>query len=75
VVNHDVVRLDIAVHDALGVTEVKSFEQLEKIEADVKVGEFRVQCLELGVLWSQSLIGTLMVLTLTNSVTMDGVLD
>jgi hypothetical protein len=38
------------VHDALGVAEVESLEQLKDVETDVKVGEFRVQSLELGVL-------------------------
>ena len=39
VVNHDVARLDIPVHDAFGVRIVKSFEQLIHVEADVGVRE------------------------------------
>ena len=42
VVNHDVVRLDISVHDALAVAEVQCLEQLEDIEADIEVVELGV---------------------------------
>lgn len=50
---HDVVGLDISVHDALGVAEIQRFEQLEDVVPDVKVGEFGVESLELGVLRSR----------------------
>lgn len=49
-IDHDVVRLDVAVHDAFGVAKVESLEELKDIVAHIKVGEFRVQCFELGVL-------------------------
>lgn len=49
VVNHDIVRLDISVHDALAVTEVERLEQLVDIEANIVVGEARVECPEIGV--------------------------
>lgn len=35
VVNHEVVRLDVTVHDASGVAEVKRLEQLIQVEPDV----------------------------------------
>jgi hypothetical protein len=49
VVNHDIVRLDISVHDALAVTEVERLEQLVDIETNVVVGEPRVERPEIGV--------------------------
>jgi hypothetical protein len=42
VVNHDVVRLDVSVHDALAVAEIQRLEQLEDIEADIEVVELGV---------------------------------
>jgi hypothetical protein len=50
VVDHDVVRLDVAVHDTLRVAEIECFEELVHIVPDIKVGEFGVERLELGVL-------------------------
>ena len=49
VVDHDVVRLDIAMHDALRVAVEKSLEELGNIEADVVVRESGVEELEVGV--------------------------
>ena len=49
VVNHDVVRLDITVHDSLGVTVVKSFENLIHVEANVKIIEALVQLAEVSI--------------------------
>jgi hypothetical protein len=49
VVNHDVVRLDITVHDALAVAEVESLEQLEDVVAHVVVLELGVEAPEVGV--------------------------
>lgn len=39
VINHDVVRLHIAVHDTLAVAEVERLEQLENVESDIVVGK------------------------------------
>lgn len=55
------------------MAEVESFEQLKDVEADVKVGEFGVESLELGVLMSDATHDGL--LTLTYSETIDGVLE
>lgn len=64
-VNHDVVRLDITMHNTLGVTKVQSLwreldgeeaelasshlEELKHVEAYVHVGEARVQRLEIDI--------------------------
>lgn len=50
VVNHDIVRLDVPVHDALGMAKVERFEQLKDIVSDVVVGEFGVERFEFGIL-------------------------
>ena len=49
-IDHDVVWLDIPVHDPLGMTKVEGFEELEHVESDVKVGEFGIEGFEVGVL-------------------------
>jgi hypothetical protein len=49
VVDHHVVRLDVAVHHAVGVAVVQSLEQLEDVVPDVVVRQGRVQDLEVGV--------------------------
>jgi hypothetical protein len=50
VVNHDIVRLDITVHDALAVAEIEGLEQLKDVEAHVKVLELGVETAEVGVI-------------------------
>lgn len=42
-------RLNISVHDTLGVAEVEGFEEFKDVVSDVKVCEFRVEDLEVGV--------------------------
>jgi hypothetical protein len=49
VINHDIVRLDISVHDPTRVTKVEGFEELVDIVAHVEIGEFGVESLEVGV--------------------------
>lgn len=49
-VNHDIVRLDVPVHDALGMTEIERFEQFKDVVSDVVVGKFGIERFKLGVL-------------------------
>lgn len=48
VINHDVVRFHISVHNTARVAEVEGLEQLGDVVAHVKVGEPRVERLEVG---------------------------
>jgi hypothetical protein len=48
-VDHNVVRLDITVHDALAVAVVERLEELEDVISHIIVLEFRVQTPEVGV--------------------------
>jgi hypothetical protein len=49
VINHDIVRLDITVHDAFAVTVVQSLQQLEDVVPYVVVLELGVETPEVGV--------------------------
>mmetsp|Transcript_14153 Transcript_14153/g.26511 ORF Transcript_14153/g.26511 Transcript_14153/m.26511 type:complete len:211 (+) Transcript_14153:202-834(+) len=49
VVNHDIVRLDVPVHDPLRMAVVESPENLEDVVADVVIGECGIQLLEISV--------------------------
>lgn len=49
-VDHNVVRLDVAVHDALAVAVVEGLEQLEDVVADIDVVEFGIEGAEVGVI-------------------------
>lgn len=48
-VDHNVMRFDVSVHDSLAVAVVQSLEQLQDVESHVKVVELRVQASEVGV--------------------------
>lgn len=49
VVDHDIVGLDVAVHDAARVAKVEGLEELKDVVPHVKVGQARVQDLEVRV--------------------------
>lgn len=48
-INHDVVGLDIPVHDAFAVAEIQSLQKLIHVKAHIVVGEPRVQGPEVSV--------------------------
>ena len=49
VIDHDIVRLDITVHDALAVAEIQGLQELKDIVPDIIVGEPRIQGTEVRV--------------------------
>lgn len=49
VINHDIVRLDISVHDAFAVAEVQGFEQLVYVVSHIVVLEFGIKTSKVGV--------------------------
>lgn len=49
VIDHNVVRLDISVHDAFGVAEIESLEQFKDVVPDIVVDEAWIQGSEVGV--------------------------
>lgn len=48
-IDHNVMRLDVAVHNALAVAEVEGLEELVHVVANVHVGELGVESAEVGV--------------------------
>jgi hypothetical protein len=48
-IDHNVMRLHISVHDALAVTEVERLEEFVDVESDVQVVELGIECPEVGV--------------------------
>lgn len=43
VINHDIVRLDVPVHNAFAVAEVQRLEEFEDIEPNIVVHKSRIQ--------------------------------
>jgi hypothetical protein len=48
-INHNVVRLDITVHDTTRVGKVKTTEELKEVEADIHISKRREESLEISV--------------------------
>lgn len=48
-IDHNVMRLDITVHDSLAVAEIEGLEELEDVESDINIVELGVQASEIGV--------------------------
>ena len=48
-IDHNVMRLHIAVHNALAVAEVEGLEELEDVVPHVDVVEFGVEAPEVGI--------------------------
>ena len=74
-VDHDIVRFDVAVHDPLGVAEIERFEEFKHVIPHVEICEFGVERFEVGVLPSVTELNVDQSPTLTYSETMEGVLD
>jgi hypothetical protein len=49
VVNHNVMGLNISVHDTLGMAEVEGLENLKHVEADIKISKAFVKCAEINI--------------------------
>jgi hypothetical protein len=49
VVDHDVVRLDVSMHDALAVAKVERLQQLKDVVSHVEVVELGVQAPKVGI--------------------------
>lgn len=63
-VNHDIVRLHVAMHDAHTVTEVESLQELVQIEPNIIISQRLVQLLKVSIIdvlkyerWSARLFG------------------
>lgn len=50
-INHHVVRLHVAMHDAVRMCKVQRLQQLVDIIADIVVAQRRIEDLEVGVLY------------------------
>lgn len=48
-VDHNVMRFDVSVHDSLAVAVVQGLEQLENVESHIQVVELGVQASKVGV--------------------------
>jgi hypothetical protein len=48
-IDHNVMRLDISVHNTLAVAEVKSLEELKDVEPDIDVIKLGVEASKIGI--------------------------
>jgi hypothetical protein len=48
-VNHDVVRLHVTMHDALAVAEIQSLQELVDVEPNVEIIELRIEAPKIRV--------------------------
>ena len=48
-IDHNVMRLNISMHNTLAVAEVQSLEELKDVEPDIDVIELRVEASEIGI--------------------------
>ena len=48
-IDHNVMRFHVSVHDALAVAEIERLEQLEDVEADIEVVELWIEASEICV--------------------------
>lgn len=48
-IDHNVVRLHVSVHNSLAVAEIESLEQFEDIKSDIDILELGIQASEVGV--------------------------
>jgi hypothetical protein len=49
-IDHNVMRLHVAVHDSLAVAVVESLEKLKDVVSDIDVVELRVEASEVGII-------------------------
>jgi hypothetical protein len=49
-IDHNVMRFHISVHDALAMAVVESLEQLKNIVPDIDIVEFGIQTSEVGII-------------------------
>ena len=48
-IDHNVMRLDITVHDSLAVAEIEGLQELEDVKSNINIVELGVQASEIGV--------------------------
>jgi hypothetical protein len=48
-IDHNVMRLDISMHNSFAVTEIESFEELKDVESNINVVKLGVEASEIGV--------------------------
>lgn len=48
-IDHNVMRLDISMHNSFAVAEIESFEELKDVESDINIVKLGVEASEIGV--------------------------